>query len=339
MTEANKMTQKTELGVLKTKIVNVSFILLPGFALTSFSLAIEALSVANLLNGAEIYQYQICRAESVEASNTVKSSNNVPIETSGDLSSCLDSDLIFICGYLKVADYSNLPLFTLLRTMAHKKGRIAALSCGSFILAKAGLLQDKSCTLVPEYCNTFTELYPDISLQENLYTVTGNLLTSAGGTATLDMLLYLIGQDHGRDFAHHVSQQFLLDRIRSSEEIQTSRRYLTLRMKSPCLGAAVELMEKHIGAPYPIATLANRIGTTQRNLETVFQKYEKTSPGRYYLQLRLLHAKKMIEETHLSFSNIAQATGFSSQSHFSKCFREQFCHSPSQFRQVNSSFK
>ena len=327
------------------KQVKVSFILLPGFALTSFSLAIEALSVANLLCGEEVYQYQICHAH-VSNNNdshisnhqtTVTSSNHVPIETSGDLSFCQNSDLIFVCGYLNTADYDNPALFSLLRSVARKKGRIAALSCASFILAKAGLLQGKSCTLVPEYKTTFTELYPDIPIQENLYTVTDNLLTSAGGTATLDMLLYLISQDHGRDFAHNASQQFLLERIRSSEEIQTSRRHLNLRMKSPCLGAAVELMEKHISHPYQITTLANKIGTTQRNLETVFQKYEQISPGRYYLRLRLQQARKMIEETHLSLTKVAQATGFSSQSHFSKCFKDLYHQSPSEIRQVNSS--
>jgi transcriptional regulator GlxA family with amidase domain len=333
------MTHKTTYHIAEKKVIQVSFILLPGFALTSFALAIEALSVANLLNGSDIYQYQICQVEPFNTGSAIKSSNNVPIETSGDLDSCQQSDLLFICGYRNVADYNNPRFFTLLRNIARRKGRIAALSCGSFILAKAGLLQDKSCTLVPEYCNTFAELYPNITLQENLYTITDNLLTSAGGTATLDMLLYLIGQDHGRDFAHNVSQQFLQERIRSREEMQTTRRYLTLRMKSPCLGAAVELMEKHISVPYPISTLASKIGTTQRNLETAFQKYEHTSPGRYYLHLRLQHARKMIEETHLSIANISQATGFSSQSHFSKCFREQFNQRPSELRLEHSSFQ
>ncbi|WP_293269170.1 GlxA family transcriptional regulator [Neptunomonas sp.] len=333
------MTQKTTQCVVDKKVIQVSFILLPGFALTSFALAIEALSVANLLNGSDIYQYQICQVEPFNTGSAIKSSNNVPIETNGDMDSCQQSDLIFICGYRNVADYNNPRFFTLLRNIVRRNGRIAALSCGSFILAKAGLLQDKSCTIVPEYCNTFAELYPNITLQENLYTISDNLLTSAGGTATLDMLLYLIGQDHGRDFAHHVSQQFLQERIRSREEMQTTRRYLTLRMKSPCLGAAVELMEKHISAPYPISTLASKIGTTQRNLETAFQKHEHTSPRRYYLHLRLQHARKMIQETHLSIANISQATGFSSQSHFSKCFREEFNQRPSELRLTNSSFQ
>lgn len=319
--------------------MQVSFILLPGFALTSFALAIEALSVANLLNGSEIYQYQIYHAESVDTDRSVNSSNNVPIDTNGGIASCEQSDLVFVCAYRHAADYQNPQLFTLLRKISQKKGRIAALSCGSFILAKAGLLQNKSCTLVAEYCSTFAELYPRIALQENLYTVTDNLFTSAGGTATLDMLLYLIGQDHGRDFAFHVSQQFLQERIRNSEEIQSSRRYLNLRIKSPCLGAAVELMDKHISSPYPLSTLASKIGTTQRNLEAVFQKYEHTTPGRYYLRLRLQHARKMIEETHLSLANVAQATGFSSQSHFSKCFREHFSLRPSDLRHAHSSLK
>ena len=85
-------------------------------------------------------------------------------------------------------------------------------------------------------------------------------------------------------------------------------------------------------ARYSIGKLAQSIGTTQRNLETVFQRHENTTPGRYYLKLRLQSARKMIEESHLPLATIAQATGFSSQSHFGKCFKEAYNIQPSQLR-------
>ena len=324
-------------GPLQTsEPTQVSFILLPGFALTSFALAIEALSVANLLSEQEVYRYTLCSAVDTKKGNRVISSNRVPVETTAHLSDCLSSDLVFIGAYKEAAGFKDEALFHLLKNVRRRGGRIAALSCGSFILARAALLQGKSCTLVPEYRNTFAELFPDITLQENLYTVTDNIFTSAGGTATLDMMLYLIGQDHGREFANRVAEQFLQDRIRSSEEIQSSRRLLNLRIKSPTLGAAVELMEKHIAEPYSITTLASRIGTTPRNLETVFQKHEQITPSRYYLKLRLQHAYRMLQETHLSIANIAQATGFGTQSHFSKCFKEQYQQRPSELRSNSS---
>lgn len=312
--------------------VEVSFVLLPGFALTSFALAIEALSVANILSGREIYRYNICSALDQQQGGRVVSSNFVPVETTARLSWCAKSDLVFVSAYKDAAEFENAELFSMLRNLHRRGARLATLSGGSFILARAGLITDNSCTLVPEHRGTFKELYPHINLQENLYTVNKNTFTSAGGTSTLDMMFYLINLDHGRDFAHQVTERFLQDRIRSSEEMQSSRRILNLRIKSPTLGAAVELMEKHIAEPYPIATLADRIGTTQRNLETVFQKHVQTTPSRYYLTLRLKQARHMLEETHLSIANIAQATGFSSQSHFSKCFRDLYEIRPSDLR-------
>ncbi|UTW02103.1 GlxA family transcriptional regulator [Amphritea atlantica] len=314
-----------------TEPVRISFILLPGFALTSFSLAIEALSVANQLSDSELYRYRLCSPQA-NIGERVVSSNGVPIEMTATLNSCHRSELVFIAGYRESASYSSPLLTTLLRQINQRQGRIAALSSGAFILARIGLLKGRSCTLVPEHQSIFTELYPDILLQENLYTVTDNIFTSAGGTATLDMLLHLIGLDHGRDLVWRVSQQFMQDKIRSPEAMQATCQQVSLRIKSPCLGAAVELMQKHIEHPYPIAQLADNIGTTPRNLERVFQKHEHITPGRYYLRLRLQQARRMLEETHLSLASIAQATGFSSQSHFGKCFREQFNTPPSTLR-------
>lgn len=312
--------------------IQVSFILLPGFALTSFALAIEALSVANLIHEQEIYRYNICSALDKQRGSRVTSSNLVPVETTASLDQCLNSELVFVGAYKDAPGFDDEELFSMLRKLHRRGARLATLSGGSFVLARAGLITDNSCTLIPEYRDTFKELYPHINLQENLYTVNRNTFTSAGGTTTLDMMFYLISLDHGREFAHQVTEQFLQDRIRSSEEMQSSRRILNLRIKSPTLGAAVELMEKHIAEPYSISTLASRIGTTQRNLETVFQKHVRTTPSRYYLGLRLKQARTLLEDTHLSIANIAQATGFSSQSHFSKCFRDLYDIRPSDLR-------
>ncbi len=315
--------------------IKVCFLLWPGFALSSFSLAVEALSVANKLSGQPLYDYRILSAVPLpNGSNdrSISSSNAVPVQTSGDRDECTVSDLLFICGYQDIITFNDPDLFAKLRKVSQRAGRIAALSCGSFILAKAGLLNGKSCTLVPEYRATFAELYPDIPIQKNLYTITDNILSCAGGMTALDMLLYIVGIDHGRDFANQVSEQFLQDRIRTSEEIQTTQRYLQLRMKSPALGAAIELMEAHIESPWSISKLAQNIGTTQRNLETVFQRHAQTTPGRYYLKVRLQCARTMLEESHLPIATIAHATGFSSQSHFSKCFKTAYGIQPNQLR-------
>lgn len=311
----------------------LAFILIPGFALTSFSLAVEALSVANSLAGKSLYRYRLYSSQDMSGPGMVTSFNGIPVQTETSFQQCEDADVILLCAYGKAALYENSALFRQLKHWHAQQRRLVSLSGGSFLLAKAGLLKQRSCTVAPELKPTFAELYPDIALQENLYSVSHRILSCAGGMSALDMLLYMIGKDHGREFAIRVSDQFLQDRIRSKEEILHSQRYLQLRMKSATLGAAVEVMENHLSEPCSIEQIAGKIGASIRSLEMTFQKYEQCSPGRYYLLLRLNCARKMLEETHLPISTIAQATGFASQSYFTKRFREQFQCPPGKARQ------
>lgn len=315
---------------------HVSFILVPGFPITPFALAVEALSVVNQLSSNPVYDYHLYSGDHDPGLHHVVSSNNVPVQVAGHFSQCPDSSLVVICAYKDASAYHNSTLFAKLRSFRQAGAQLAAVSGGSFILARAGLLETRSCTLFRDQAPTFRELYPDINIQENIYTVSQNTFTCAGGTTALDMMLYIIGRDRGTNFANNVGHQFSHDGIRSPEEMQNSRRYLELRMRSPCLGAAIEVMERNIEHPYSIQLLAEKIGTTTRTLEQAFKAHTNTTPVNYYLQVRLDRARKMIEETRLPISTISQATGFTSQSYFTKRFRELYQISPGQLRSPKS---
>ncbi|WP_027859184.1 GlxA family transcriptional regulator [Marinobacterium jannaschii] len=308
----------------------VVFLLFPGFALTSFSLAVEALSVANQQAGRELYRVSLYSAGGTVGAATgggdlqVVSSNQVPVQAQAPLSMLEQCDILFVCAYRQAGLFEDAPLIARLRSLSRQGCLLAALSGGSFVLARAGLLDGLSCTVAAEQVDSFHELYPDIPLQENIFTVNRNILTCAGGVSALDMLLYVIALDNGREFAHEVSQPFLQDRIRSEQDMQNSNRYLRLRMKSATLGAAIEVMEANLESPCSIELLAKKIGTTPRTLENVFRRYESTTPRRYYLNMRLKRARQMVEETSVPLSVIAMATGFASQSYFTKCFKALF---------------
>lgn len=315
----------------------VGFILMPGFALTSFSLAVETLSVVNNLSERVLYEYTLYSGDRDRHSSCVHSSNHVPIQTTAHFSDCGTCDLLVVCAHRNASHYGDAVLGTLLRKQKRRNGRIAALSNGSLVLAKAGVLSERGCTLVGDDVRVFTELYPDIPVLQHLYTVDGNVLTCAGGTSALDLFLYIVGRDLGQDTAAEVSQRFLQDRIRSREEIQNAQRSLRLRMKSPHLGAAIELMEANLEKPWRIDALARAVGTTTRTLEHLFRRFEQATPNQYYLDLRLRQARKMIEESRLPIATVAYSTGFSSQSYFSKRFRAAFGIQPRQLRSAGNN--
>lgn len=310
----------------------VGFILMPGFALTSFSLAVETLSVVNSLTGRVVYEYTLYSGDTDRQSLCVYSSNHIPIDTTAHFHDCGPCDLLVVCAHRNASQYGDEILGSLLRKQKQRGGRIAALSNGSLVLAKAGVLSHRGCTLIGDDVAVFAELYPGIPVLQHLYTADGNVLTCAGGTSALDMFLYIVGRDLGQDMAAGVSERFLQDRVRSREEIQNTRRSLRLRMKSPHLGAAIELMEANIDKPLRIDELASAVGTTTRTLEHLFRRFERTTPGRYYLDLRLGRARKMIQETRLPIATVAYSTGFSSQSYFSRRFRAAFGVQPRQLR-------
>lgn len=314
------------------KVRHVSFLLMQGFALTSFSLAVETLSVANKLSGEAVYDFHLYSGAHETEAQTVISSNGVPIQVEAHFSQISATNLVVVCAYEGASAYNNKALFANLRKLKRSGSQLAALTSASFLLARAGLFEGQSCTLFSEDIPIFRELYPTIAIQETIYTIGENLFTCAGGMTAFDMMLYIVGKDLGGEFADKVAHQFCHNKIRSADEMQNSRRYLELRMKSPCLGAAVELMEQHIEQPYPIQSVAAKIGASTRSLEQAFKTHTNTTPVHYYLQLRLAQAKTLIEETHLPFSTIAQATGFTSQSYFTKRFRELYAMSPSQLR-------
>lgn len=317
--------------------VKVGFILVPGFALTSFSLAVEALSVANSLLGESYYQITLVHSGDRPNAKSVLSSNSVPVLTPTNYSQIADCNWLFICAYKQVVRFDEKKLFSFLRRQHHRGVTLVGLSCASFILAKAGLLHAKRCTLANELLHVFTELYPDIRVQENIFTQQQNILTCAGGIATLDMLFYLIGKQHGQDLVNKIAQQFLQDKIRSEAQTQQATRLLHYRMKSPLLGDAIEIMEANIEEPWQIHKIAKQVGTTTRTLENLFKHHESTSPAKYYVAMRLAKARKLVVETQLPIVQIAQATGFKSQSYFSRCFRERFGYPANSLRNTRTS--
>lgn len=310
----------------------VGIILLPGFALTSFSLAVETFSVANSLGQGTLYAYGLYGTTGADDPRVVTTSNDVPVQTRGSFVDVEALDTIVLCAHRGAAAWYDTALFKFLRARHAAGARIAAVSSASFVLARAGLLNGRSCTLIEEDIPAFTELYPGIGVQENLYTVSGRVLTSAGGITALDMLLYVIASDHGRELARAVSQRFLQDRIRSPEEAQNARRRLELRMQSPVFGAAVEVMEDNIEQPPSIASIARRVGASTRALEQAFREHAGTTPARYYLELRLEQARRLLADTHLPVGAVAQATGFTSQSHFAERFRARHGRTPRAYR-------
>lgn len=297
-------------------------------ALTS---AIEPLRMANKLANKKIYEW--FTINSTEA--TVKSSSDIAFHCDYALNNVPKLDILLVCSGENIQRNITTPVANFLKTQSHKPVILGSLCTGSYILAKAKLLDGYRCTVHWESIASLRDEFPEIIVSSELFEFDRNRYTCSGGTAPLDMMINLIKQQHGARLATDISDMFMVDRIRGKHDKQRIPLKQHLGSIQPKLVEAVTLMESNIEEPMSLDELAYHVGLSRRQLERLFQKYLQCVPTRYYMELRLRRARELLLQTSKSVVDIAFACGFISAPHFSKCYRDFFGVAPRDERKNN----
>ena len=317
---------------LKRSIV---FLLVPNFSMIAFATAIEPLRIANRLLGHEAYRWRLASPNG----KPVFASNGVEITVSGSVEEerrALMSDrkpsMVFVCSGVFVEDFCDKASFAYLRE-THQRGiSVGGLCTGAWILARAGLLADRRCAIHWENLPGFSEAFPRADVHADLFEIDHNIFTCAGGTAALDMMLKLIGDDFDDHLVNRVCEQVLTDRVRSQGDRQRLPLRARLGVQNSKVLSIIELMEGHLSEPLSLIEIADNVGLSRRQIERLFQQEMGRSPARYYLEIRLDRARHLLIQSSLPVVEVAVACGFVSASHFSKCYRELYGRSPQQER-------
>ncbi|WP_210398026.1 GlxA family transcriptional regulator [Motiliproteus sediminis] len=304
------------------------FLLLPGYSLIAFSSAIEPLRMANWVSGRELYETVTLSHEG----EAVLSSAGVVTQVDAGLDRSVRLDALFVCGASPVAKTGNEPVVTWLRQQGAAQSALGGVGTGSYLLACAGLLRGRRATIHWWDLDNLREEFPDTRVTNNLFEIDGNRYTCSGGSASMDMMLFLIGQQHGLALAAAISEQFVCERIRTSEDPQRVPLKARVGVSQPKLIEAVTLMEANIEEPLTTDDLAFHVGVSRRHLERLFKKHLDTVPSRYYLELRMEKARQMLQQSDKPILQVALACGFTSASHFSTAYRSQFGVTPREDR-------
>jgi len=313
--------------------LNVAFLLIPGFALLSYSAAAEPLRAANELSGRELYRWRHLSHDGRPA----WASGGVAIQPDGDLSiRAGEVDILFVCAGGNPAQVENARLFKHLHRLARGGVTMGGISGGPFILARAGLLEGRRCTVHWEYADAFAERFPDVVLTRSLFELDRDRFTCAGAIAALDMMCALIARDHGAALGTGVSDWFLHTHIRGASD--PSRMDLRLRMgiTDARVAVAIGAMEANIENPLSRQGIADACGISVRQLERMFSAQVGCGMHRHYLRLRLVRARRLLRETPMPVSAVAVACGFTSSAHFSQTFGDHFGMTPRETRRVAS---
>lgn len=303
------------------------FLVLPGFSMMGLMSAIEPLRVANRLRNA-LYRWELLSLDGAP----VTASNGMSLNVDNGLHPLSTEDtLLVVAGFEPLARF-DAPLARWLNHADRMAAALGGIDTGSFVLAEAGLFAKQRVTLHWEAIGAFLERYPWLTVTQELFEIDGRRITSAGGTATLDLMLTLIGRDHGEALAVAVSEQFVLGRIRSRQDHQRMQIVNRYGIHNKKLARVIAEMERCNEQPLSSQALAELVQITPRQLERLFRQHLNATPSSFYLALRLEKARQLLRQSDLSVLEVSLASGFESASHFSRCYRARYARSPNQDR-------
>lgn len=306
---------------------DIHFLLLPEFSVMGFVSAIEPLRVANRFRPGS-YRWHILSLDGgpVVASNGMSLNADAAFSDAGSMAM-----LFIVAGFHPLARYRP-ELASWLRGARRQGAVLGALDTGAFVLAEAGLLAAEPVTLHWEAQSAFAERYPAVPVTGELFEVGRQVISCAGGTAAIDMMLALIARAHGRELAARVSEQFVLGRIRSQSDHQRMEIAARYGLHNRKTIQVVKLMQEHIEDPLSADDLAAMISVTRRQLERLFSAHLHDTPARFYVGVRLDRARELLQQTDMGILAVGVACGFLSSSHFSRAYRARFGNSPKEER-------
>ena len=307
---------------------HVGFILLHDYSMIAFANAVETLRMANYISRRPLYRWTVVNPEQASA----VASNGLALATTGELAELAGCDMVFVCGGVNIRSVTNDGVRQLLRRCAAGGAVMGALCTGSFALASAGLLDGYRCAIHWENLAAISEEFPKVRFAPEVFILDRDRMTCSGGTAPLHLMLHLIRGAHGAKLVMDISEQFIVERLRASNDRQ--------RIPQPeCIGPgyqhlteAAEIMAANIEDPLPLAELAGAVGLSLRQLERLFHRYFSINPAQYYMNLRLRRAQELLTHSSHPIMQVTVACGFQSSSHFCKAYRSLFGHAPSEER-------
>ncbi|MDR1309718.1 MAG: GlxA family transcriptional regulator [Deltaproteobacteria bacterium] len=317
----------------QSKPLKVGFALAPDFTLMAFSGFIEVLRQA-----ADVGD----QSRPIWCSWTVMSQDLRPIKASCGLEVTpwelfrdpADFDYIILVGGL-VKSLASVPReLTAYLSRAVRNGvAIIGLCTASFILAQAGLLKGRRCCLHWYHLQDFRERFPGVTpVMDELFIEDRGVITSPGGTASIDLALYLVARHFGDERVVKVLRHLVQDWNRPMTHAQVPYLGDSLEMIDKRVRKASVFMERNLSIPLSTDKLAREVGVSSRQLERLFIGSLKDSPVGYFRKLRLRRAHWLLHHSDMTITEIALECGFNNSSHFAKRYKDFFGHSPSYSR-------
>lgn len=311
----------------------VTVLILPDCSMMSVACTLDPMRAANRLARAPVFQWHIQTLDG----DPVEMTCGLPVAAQSAFgkegsTAIADTRVLIIIAGFDSNQHAQKNAVARLSRLASNFDFVGGIEAGSWLMARAGLLNGHEATTHWEDLEDFATAYPQIDVIPDRFVVDGRYFTTGGASPTFDFMLHLIRKRHGAAFAMEVASVFIYDQTYPSTQPQPLVSLGRLQVMEPRVAAAIRIMEDHLDEPVSVIKIAQSLQVSIRMLEMLFKLALQYSPGTYYRHLRLQAARRLITETRLPILEIGLRTGFSSLSAFSRAFKNQFGKSPVAWR-------
>ncbi|MFI0349220.1 GlxA family transcriptional regulator [Actinomadura sp. 9N407] len=303
-----------------------------GAELVDIACVTTALGLANRLGAGPAYQVFLASAEGTE----IRCESGLTLRAQGELEAVQTVDTLIVSGgWGHTAAAADTELVRQIRRLAARSRRVASLCTGATILAEAGLLDGRRVTTHWLFAKELAQRYPAVAVDASpIFIRDGRVATSGGVTASLDLTLALIEEDHGPELAQWVAMGMVTYMQRPGNQAQMSVFTTSPRPDHATVREALEHVAAQPHADLSVAALASHAGVSARQLTRLFREHLGESPGAAVRRVRIEIAARMIATTCLPLSHIARSCGFGSAESLRQAFVAKFGVSPRLFRQT-----
>jgi transcriptional regulator GlxA family with amidase domain len=220
------------------------------------------------------------------------------------------------------------------RAIAERGVRVASVCSGAYILAEAGVLDGRRATTHWQRTRHFLGAYPKIKLEpDRIFVRDGNIWSSAGISARIDLALAMVAEDLGDEVAQQTARQLVLYHRRSGGQSQFSS-LLELKAPSGRFGALLAWAREHLDAPLTVEDLAEQAGMSSRHFARAFIAETGATPSKAIERLRIEVARQRVQSSSEAIERVAESTGFRDPERMRRAFIRAFGQPPQSLRRA-----
>ncbi len=306
----------------------VAVLVYDGLCTFEYGIAVEVFGLPRPELGPDWYRLVTCAVEP----GPLRACGGLRVEADDGLEALERAGTIIVPGW-KGADAPPPPALVEALQRAHARGaRLMSICSGVFVLAATGLLAGRRATTHWRYADQLRAAFPDLIFDPDvLYVDEGEILTSAGSAAGLDLALHLVRRDHGPDIANHVARRLVLPAHRQGGQRQYVEKPVPTHERSR-LSELLDEVRNRLDHPWTIAELARLAAMSERTFNRRFLDATGLTPGAWLVAARVDRARALLEAADLSIEDVALRSGFGGPATLRHHFRRQLGLSPTDYR-------